>query len=128
MNKIRQKLVKEAEAFIPRVRETYRLIQTYQFSRTEENEIKLRLQLMRASREMQQFKPFLRMNWWAYFAIMENQERFCISDVICAFDCIIHQLHLRAGNRGVTDEAVFIDNLSPWNKEVKDFLNQRRKA
>ena len=75
MNKIRQQMAKEAEAFIPTVRETYR-----------------------------------------------------IARAICAFDCIVHQLHLRAGNKGVTDETVCLDNLSPWSREVRDFLDERRKT
>ena len=128
MNKVRQQMAKEAEAFIPTVRETYHIIQSYQFNRTEENETKLRLQLMHASREIQSFKPFLKRSWWAYFEILENQQCFSVRDVVCAFDAIIHQLHLRAGNKGVTDEAMCIDNLSPWSKEVRDFLDERRKA
>ena len=128
MNKIRQQMAKEAEAFIPTVRETYRTIQSYQFNRNEENETKLRLQLMRASKEMQCFKPLLRSNWHAYFKVLENQESFPVGDAICAFDCIVHQLHLRAGNKGVTDETVCLDNLSPWSREVRDFLDERRKT
>ena len=127
MNKIRQQMPKEAEAFIQTVRETYRIIQSYQFDRTEEKETKLRLQLMRASKEVQCFKPLLKSNWHAYFEVLEIQKSFSVGDAICAFDCIIHQLHLRAGNKGVTDETVCLDNLSPWSIEVRDFLDERRK-
>ncbi len=128
MNKIRQQMAKEAEAFIPTVRETYRIIQSYQFNRAEENETKLRLQLMRASKEIQCFKPLLRSNRHAYFEVLENQKSYPVGDAICSFDCIVHRLHLRAGNKGVTDETVCLDNLSPWSREVKNFLDERRKT
>ncbi len=128
MNKIRLWMAKEAEAFIPTVRETYRVIQSYQFNRTEENETRLRLQLMHTSREIRCFKPLLKSGWHVYFEVMENQELFPVGDVICAFDCIVHQLHLRAGNKGIATETFCLDNLSPWSKEVKEFLNERRKS
>ena len=118
----------EIETFIPVLRGTYRLIAVYQFRRTEENEIKLRLQLMRATREMQKFKPYLQRRWLAYFGILENQQRFPIGDVICALDLLIHRMHLRAGNKGLLREGAEVDALSPWSKEVKEFLNERRRA
>ena len=117
---------RKIEAFIPVLRETYRLIALYQFRRNEENEIRLRLQLMRATREMQRFKPYLQRTTQSYFGILENQERFPTGDVICAFDLIIHQMHLRAGNKGLLREGAAYDALSPWSKEVRDFLDERR--
>jgi len=117
---------RKIEAFIPVLRETYRLIALYQFRRNEENEIKFRLQLMRATREMQRFKPYLQRTTQSYFGILENQQRFTIGDVICAFDLIIHQMHLRAGNKGLLREGADYDASSPWSKEVKGFLDERR--
>jgi len=127
-NEIRKRMPEEIEAFIPVLRGTYRLIAIYQFSRTEENEVKLRLQMMRATQEMQKFKPYLQKNWQGYFAILENQHRFRIGDVICALDGVIHRIHLRAGNKGLLREGAEYDALGPWSKEVKDFLNERRKT
>jgi hypothetical protein len=128
MNKIRKLMPRKIEAFIPVLRETYRLIALYQFQRTEKNEIRLRLQLMRATREMQRFKPYLQYKWQHYFGILESQQHFPIGDVICALDLIIHQMHLRAGNKGLLREGAEYDALSPWSKEVKDFLDERRRT
>jgi len=122
------RMPEEIEAFIPVLRETYRLIVAYQFSRSEENEVKLRLQLMRTTREMQKFKPYLQTKWLAYFGILENQQCFPIGDVICALDAVVHRIHLRARNKGLLRENAEYDALSPWSKEVKDFLDERRRA
>jgi len=128
MNKIRKLMPRKIEAFIPVLRETYRLIALYQFRRNEENEIRLRLQIMHATREMQRFKPYLQRRTQSYFGILENQQSFPIGDVICALDLIIHQMHLRAGNKGLLREGADYDASSPWSKEVKDFLDERRRT
>jgi len=127
-NMIRVLMSGEVEAFIPVLRETYRLISVYQFNRTEENEVKLRLQLMRATREMQKFKPYLQKRWQDIFTILENQERFPMGDVICALDSVIHRIHLRARNKGLIREEAEHDARTPWSKEVKDFLDERRRT
>lgn len=121
-------MLKEIEAFIPVLRETYRLITEYQLNRNEENEVKLRLQLMHATKEMQKFKPLMQRKWRVYLEVLENQQRFPMSDLISALDCTIHQMHLRAGNKNLVREGARIDNLSPWSREFKDFLNERRRA
>ena len=118
----------EVDAFIPVLRETYRLIESYQLNRTEENEVKLRLQLMHITREMQRFKPLLQRKWQIYVEALEKQERFPISDLIFALDCAIHQMHLRVGNKGLIRDGEKIDALSPWGSEMKTFLDERRKA
>jgi hypothetical protein len=118
----------EIEAFIPVLRQTYKLIEEYQLLRTDEREVKLRLQLMRATRMMRKFKPFLQRKWQIYLEALEEQERFPISDLIFTLDCTIHQMHLRVGNKGLTRDGVEIDGLAPWGKEMKLFLDERRKG
>jgi hypothetical protein len=118
----------EVDAFIPVLRETYCRIESYQLNRTEENEVKLRLQLIHISRKMQRFKPLLQRKWQIYLEALEDQERFPISDLIFALDCAIHQMHLRAGNKGLIRDGEGIDALSPWGSEMKAFLDERRKA
>jgi hypothetical protein len=117
----------EIEAFIPVLRETYRLIGEYQLLKTEEGEVKLRLQLMHAARIMQKFKPLLQRKWQIYLEALEEQERFPISDLIFALDCTVHQMHLRVGNAGLTREGVDVDGLTPWGREMKLFLDERRR-
>ena len=119
---------KEIEAFIPVLRETYRLITIYQFNRIKENETNLRLQITQATNEMQKFKPYIQRRWQAYIEVLENQHRFSIGDVICALDFAIHQMHLSVGNQNLTRDGSEIDALTPWGKEVKEFLDERRKA
>lgn len=130
MNKIRKQMPDEVDAFIPVLRETYRLIVEYQFNRTEENEVKLRLQLMHATKEMQKFKPLLQRKWQIYIDALEQQQKFPISDLFLALDCAIHQMHLRIGEsaRGVIREVERIDSLAPWGREMKNFLDERRKT
>ena len=128
LNKIRKEMPEEIEVFIPVLRETYNFIEEYQLLRTEEREVKLRLQLVRATRMMQKFKPFLQRKWQIYLEALEDQERFPISDLIFALDCTIHQMHLRVGNTGLTREGVDVDGLTPWGKEMKLFLDERRRG
>ncbi len=118
----------EIEVFIPVLRETYRLIGEYQLLKTEEGEVKLRLQLMHAARIMQKFKPLLQRKWQIYLEALEEQERFPISDLIFALDCTVHQMHLRVGNAGLTREGVDVDGLTPWGREMKLFLDERRRG
>ena len=118
----------EIEAFIPVLRETYRLIKEYQLLKTEEGEIKLRLQLMHAAKIMQKFKPLLQRKWQIYLEALEEQERFPISGLIFALDCTVHQMHLRVGNAGLTREGVDVDGLTPWGREMKLFLDERRRG
>jgi hypothetical protein len=113
---------READAFIPVLRETYQL------NRTEDNEVKLRLQLLRASKEMQQFKPLLQRKWQIYLEALEEPQRFQIGDLSYALDCAVHPMHLRVGNKGLVGKGAEIDGLSPWSKEMKYFLEERRKA
>ncbi len=128
MNKIRKEMPEEIEAFIPVLRETYRLIKEYQLHRTEEGEVKLRLQLMHATKTMQKFKPLLQRRWQIYLEALEEQEHFPISDLIFALDCTIHQMHLRVGNAGLRRESADIDGLTPWGREMKLFLDERRRG
>jgi hypothetical protein len=112
-------MAREIEAFVPILRATYRDITIYQFNRTKVNEMNLRSQLILATREMQKFKPYLQSKWQRYFGILENQQRFSPSDLICAFDFVIHQMHLRAGNKNLLREGRDVDALSPWSQERK---------
>ena len=128
MNKIRKNMSEEAEAFIPVLRETYRLIQSYQQSRSDEDETCLRLQLMRATREMQKFKPLLQRKWQIYLEALEQPTQFQIGDLIYALDSAVHQMHLRAGNKGLTRENSKIDAQTPWSSQMKQFLNERRQT
>ena len=63
MNKIRKQISQEVDAFIPVIRKTYRRIATYQLNLKLENEATLHIQLTRATKEMQKFKPFLQKKW-----------------------------------------------------------------
>jgi hypothetical protein len=128
LNKIRKEMPEEIEAFIPVLKDTYRCIEEYQILRTEEKEVKLRLQLMHVTRMMQKFKPFLQRKWQIYLEALEEQERFQIGDLIYALDCAIHQMHLRVGNSGLTREGVNINGLTSWGKEMKLFLDERRRG
>ena len=131
MNKIREQMPDEVEAFIPVLRETYRLIADYQFNRTEENETRLRLQLLRAAREMGKFKPLMQPRWRIYLDVLEEPGRFRVGDLICAFDCAVHQMHLRAGNKGLVEDGTGVGDgvlASPWSREMRDFLDERRRA
>ena len=118
----------EIDAFIPVLRETYRLIKEYQLKRTEEREVRLRLQLIRITRIMQKFKPHLQRKWQTYLEALEHQERFPIGDLIFTLDCTVNQMHLRAGNTGLRREYADIDGLTPWSREIKLFLDERRKV
>lgn len=126
-NEAWKQLHEEIELFIPVLRETYRQIEEFQFHRSEENEIKLRLQIMRTVHYMQLFKPHIQRKWLDIFAIVENQQCFPISDVICALDMVIHRIHLRTHNRGLLRVGGETELLSPWSSSVKDFLDERRK-
>lgn len=128
VNKIRNQMSEEVDAFIPVIRETYRLITTYQLNRTLENEATLRLQLTYATKEMQKFKPLLQRKWQVYIDALERQHRFPIRDLIFTFDMAIHQMHLRAGNKGLTREGAQVDALSPWGEKMKTFLDERRRG
>ena len=128
MNKIRNQMSEEVNAFIPVIRETYRLITTYQLNRTLEHEATLRLQLTYATNEMQKFKPLLQRKWQVYIDALEHQHRFPIRDLIYTFDMAIHQMHLRAGNKELTREGAQVDALSPWGEKMKTFLDERRKG
>lgn len=83
---------------------------------------------MRAIREMQKFKPYLQRRLQLDFEILENQQHFPVEDVICALDAIIHQMHLGAGNKGLLREGVDFDAQGPWSKEVKEFVDERRRG
>jgi hypothetical protein len=126
MNKIRKQMSQEVDAFIPVIRKTYRRIATYQLNRTLENEATLRLQLTRATKEMQKFKPFLQKKWQVYIEALERHNQFPIRDLIFTFDMAIHQMHLRAGNKGLTRAGAQVDALSPWGTKMKNFLDERR--
>jgi hypothetical protein len=128
MNKIRNQMSEEVDAFIPVIRETYRRIATYQLNRTLENEATLRLQLTHATKEMQKFKPLLQRKWQVYIDALERQHLFPIRDLIFTFDMAIHQMHLRAGNKGLTRKGAQVDALSPWGKKMKTFLDERRRG
>lgn len=128
MNKIRKEMTQEVELFISVLRETYRLIEEYQLNRTGKNETRLRLKFFELSRHMEKFKPFLQRRWQVYVEALDNQERFPISDLVFALDCAVHQMHLRAGNQGFVRKDMMVDALSLWSVEMKNFLDERRKA
>jgi hypothetical protein len=128
MNKIRTQMSEEVDAFIPVIRETYCRIATYQLNRTLENEAMLRLQLTLATKEMQKFKPFLQRKWQVYIEALERQHQFPIRDLIFTFDMAIHQMHLRAGNKGLSRAGAQVDALSPWGLKMKKFLDERRRG
>jgi hypothetical protein len=127
MNKIRTLMPSEVEAFIPVIRRTYEAISEYQFDPTR-SEVHLRAHILRATREMAKFIPFLQKRWRTYYEILQKQNQFPINDVICAFDSLIHAMHLRAGNRGLKRTGAQIDAQSPWSDEVKAFLEERRQG
>ncbi len=121
-------MVKEVENLIPIIRETYTIISDYQLNRSEENEIKLRLQLTRASREFQKFKPLLQGKCRVYIEALDEQQKFPASDIESAFDSAIHQMHLRAGNKRIVRKDEEIDSQLSWSAEMKLFLDERRKT
>jgi len=128
MNALRTQLPQDVAAFIPVIRKTYRHITNYQLHRTTENEAVLRLQLAEATSAMQKFKPFLQRRWQVYIDALEQQHRFPIRDLIVTFDMAIHQMHLRAGNAGITRAGAPADAISPWGQAMKAFLDERRRG
>ena len=127
-NKIHTQMSREVDAFIPVIRKTYRRIATYQLNRTLENQATLRIQLTWVTKETQKFKPFLQRKWQVYIEALERQHQFPIRDLIFTFDMAIHQMHLRAGNKGLTRAGAQVDALSPWGTKMKNFLDERRRG